>query len=578
VVFRADGTTDEVFEIYSRPIDGDGIQTRLNDALPAGGDVASGAAAYSISPDSQWVGFVADGDTDGTLDLYTRRIDGTGAETRFQFGTGFRFASGSARIIYIGLGFNLFTRAVDGSSAAVQINTALPTGGSVTAREVSPDGQRVVYRADGDVDEEFELYSRPADGSGSEVQLNSPLPSGGDVGQTGTPPLFLISANSQWVVYRADGDADQVFELYSRPANGSGSEARLAVGTVSTDFQIAPDSSRAVYRKNSQIYSRAIDGSGVETVLNDPLPIGGDVADFVIAPDASRVVYVAEGDSANSNEIYSRPLDGSGAEVKLNDPFPNAFGHVQVSGQIGVTADSARAVYVASPNADGIYSLYSAAIDGTGPCIELTPTDVLDFALTTTGLAVYTQDNDGDSVADALYAVDVWGTSTPVLLSGSMVSGGHITEFDVASAGVRVVYRADQDADEVFELYSAALGPGLLLGDFGRDGQLSNVDIQAMLDALVDLDGYKTAHGLSDEQLLIIGDIDRNGVLANTDIQAMLDLLTTQGGQSAQQIALEVFGDENDLDGYAAPVPEPASAAAVSLGSLLALRRRRRMA
>jgi hypothetical protein len=67
-------------------------------------------------------------------------------------------------------------------------------------------------------------------------------------------------------------------------------------------------------------------------------------------------------------------------------------------------------------------------------------------------------------------------------------------------------------------------------GDWNRDGSLTNTDIQAMLDALVDLEGYQASHNLSDDELRLIGDVNNDGAVTNADIQALLDLLTSGGG------------------------------------------------
>jgi hypothetical protein len=124
-----------------------------------------------------------------------------------------------------------------------------------------------VYRADQDADQVLELYSRPIDGSGSAVKLNGALVAGGNVSD------LQISADSTWVVYRADQDADEVFEVYSRPIDGSGAAVKLSGALVS----------------------------------------GGDVYfDFQISADSTRVVYSADQDADEVFELYSRPIDGSG--------------------------------------------------------------------------------------------------------------------------------------------------------------------------------------------------------------------------------------------------------------------------
>jgi probable HAF family extracellular repeat protein len=69
-----------------------------------------------------------------------------------------------------------------------------------------------------------------------------------------------------------------------------------------------------------------------------------------------------------------------------------------------------------------------------------------------------------------------------------------------------------------------------LLGDFNRDGHVNGADISTMLTALVDLNAYKTANGLSDPQLLSIGDVDTDGTITNADLQGLLNRIKSGSG------------------------------------------------
>src|SRR5262245_52613199 len=53
-----------------------------------------------------------------------------------------------------------------------------PSRGAVVDFRASPDGSRMVYLADQDADEVFELYACPADGGAAALRLNAPLDEG----------------------------------------------------------------------------------------------------------------------------------------------------------------------------------------------------------------------------------------------------------------------------------------------------------------------------------------------------------------------------------------------------------------
>ena len=83
----------------------------------------------------------------------------------------------------------------------------------------------------------------------------------------------------------------------------------------------------------------------------------------------------------------------------------------------------------------------------------------------------------------------------------------------------------------------------LTLGDINRDGQRNVADISALMTALSDMNGYQTANGLSNADLLAIADTDGDGHVSNLDIQGLISLLTSAGaGAGAGAVAAAALG------------------------------------
>ncbi|MEM6572969.1 MAG: hypothetical protein AAF736_01770, partial [Pseudomonadota bacterium] len=69
---------------------------------------------------------------------------------------------------------NLLSFPAFAQGGPVRLNGLLVEGGDIRSSTISPDGAAVVYVADQDIDEVFELYSVSIDG-GVPVKLNEPL-------------------------------------------------------------------------------------------------------------------------------------------------------------------------------------------------------------------------------------------------------------------------------------------------------------------------------------------------------------------------------------------------------------------
>jgi len=448
VVYRADRDTNGVFELYSVPIDGNAVPVELNGALVAGGDVAD----FEISADNSRVVYRADQDTDEVLELYSAPMDG--------------------------------------SAVPVKLNGAL-AGGRVWYFQISADGSRLVYRADQNTEDVAEIYSAPLDGSAAPVRLNTALVSGCNVDS------FDIAGDSSRVVYIANQDVDWADELYSVPLDGSAAPLKLngtfSIGGDVEYFEVSPDGAWVVYYADQdtygvyELYSAPVDGSAAPVKLNPPLPHNSYVSweEFEISADSRRVVYIADQDSNAVWELYSVPI-GGGAPVKLNAALC-ADCDVRFYSGFQISADGNRVVYLADQDTDGVYELYSVPIDGSAAPVKLS--GVLDdyssvdrFEISADGSrVVYIVDLEGYEIYE-LCSAPIDGSAAPVKLNGALAAGGTVSavEFQIGADNSRVVYVADLNADEVWELYSAPIGGGapvMLKGALSACGRLGLYNI-----------------------------------------------------------------------------------------------------
>jgi len=473
VVYGADQDTDGIFELYSVPLTG-GVPIKLNGALVPGGEVSL-VHGFQISLDSSRVVYRADQDTDTVVELYSVPITG---------------------------------------GAAVKLNAALVPGGEVGSFTISPDSSRVVYGADQDADEVDELYSVPIAG-GAPVKLNGAPVAGGDVKFD-----WQISPDSSRVVYRADQDTDGIFELYSVPIAGPASAGvklnheLVANGTVYGDdvytFEISPDSSRVVHATSwltiwildpytsysdhvVELYSVPIDGPpGDEIQLwgatdggyPDRTSIAGifinhDVDSLQISPDSSRVVFRGDIQFSDVEELWSVPIDGPpGALVKLSHAL---FEDGDVEFNWEISPDGSRVVYRADQGTDGIFELYSVPIAGpasagvklNGPIVA--GGDVFcDYQISPdSSRVVYRADQDTDGIFE-LYSVPVDGpASSGVKLNGTLVPDGYVQPdtVKISPDSSHVLYQAFQDTFAVLELYGVPIA-GPASAGFKVNGEL----------------------------------------------------------------------------------------------------------
>jgi Tol biopolymer transport system component len=212
-IYVADQLVEFKYELFSVPVDGSAVAVRLSQPLPRFGGVRPLRLVLA-----------------GGSVFYTASEDGARAE--------------------------LFRVPIDGSAAPVKLSAPLVNRGNVAFFDVTPDGSRAVYQADQEVDERFELYSAPASGSGPVRKLNGALGRGivgGDnyFDAAISVGVLAISPDGERVVFRAGPDNQR--ELFSAPIDGSAPAIEISAplaeeGTVLSGFRFTPDGKGVVYR------------------------------------------------------------------------------------------------------------------------------------------------------------------------------------------------------------------------------------------------------------------------------------------------------------------------------------------
>jgi dipeptidyl aminopeptidase/acylaminoacyl peptidase len=490
VVFIADNDADGINELYVSQNNG----TRVL-MLSGGGDVQD----FKISPDGSRVAYRADQDTPGVVELYVNSINGGNpvkvtpdlapdgdVEVPFALNyDAFSWSPNSNLIAYIADQENdgfyeLFVSAPDGSSN-FKVSGELHTnfdGGDVIEFEWAPDSSLIAYRADQDSNGVIELYANQPSDTSTPTKVNISIPDNDPRDVAAEPgssfDVFEWSPDNSWIAFIADQDTNDVFKLFtaeritteppvfSIPVTVSG---MLVWGGDVKEFQWAPDSSRVAYRADQdsnnvvELYTATPDGSDNDKVSVTPVT-NGDVEGFQWAPDSTLIAYRADQDTNDVLELYTSPSDGSAVPVKVS--FIDLLVDGGSVGAFEWAPDSFLVAYLAVQDTDNVTELYTSSPDGSNnDQVSFEPLgtggNVSEFKWAPDSSRIaYRADQDTDTV-DELYSSLPDGSvndkvSGPLTTDGD---GGDVLEFKWAPDSSRIAYRADQDTDTVDELYSS---------------------------------------------------------------------------------------------------------------------------
>ena len=269
----------------------------------------------------------------------------------------------SSRLVLPGVVFlALLAPAVAAQGFKLSSPLARPIGGDIRTYDVSPDGARVVYVADEDVDEVFELYVAKPNAAGTRRKLAGPAIEGGSVSQV------WIGPKSRHVVFTGDLETDGLRELYSVPIDG-GARVKLAspppwssiasVQIDSAETRVLFVARLAASSVRRGVFSVPI-GGGPAILLSDPAL---DVVTLQVAPDGRRAVYV----TGSVLELFSVPVLG-GLPVRLSPAGVRVD-----SANLRIDPRSARVVFADVPATPAERRLYSAPLGGRSPAVQLLP-------------------------------------------------------------------------------------------------------------------------------------------------------------------------------------------------------------
>ena len=201
-----------------------------------------------------------------------------------------------------------------------------------------------------------------------------------------------------------------------------------------------------------------LDGS--QTVkLNDPLASSlndVDVTSVRWAPNSTRLLYVANETQNAIHELYSVGPDGLDKSVLT---VPSSQARAVLSPSVSWAPDSSSVVYLSNQTSSAEYDLYNVLRDGSGlvhlnndlPQGTEINEEHVHWAPDGSRILYLVDTPDG---TEEVVSVTSDGT-TRAQLHGALGPDGHIVTDGVlwSPDSSWVVYRADQDADEVYELF-----------------------------------------------------------------------------------------------------------------------------
>ncbi len=441
VLFIADRETDGVNELWMYSVDTGG-PVKINGALTTAG-TGGNVTSFAMSPNRQWIAYVADQEVDEKFELYVRDAALANPPTK--------------------------------------ISRDVLADGDVSDNPVwAPDTSRIAYRGDVWADEKFDLTT-VTPGGGSAIVV---LPAGTNTSADVVQGSYVWAPDGSRIAYLADVNTAGLFEVLTSTPNGSDIKqlnATLTAGQEITDHAWDPGSSRIAYRANQgtnaeyDLYVAAADTANSGTGVADTS--GSTTADVQAgtvswAPDGSRLAFIADLVSDGINELFTVLPDNSAAPLRIN---ANITGQKDVIGTPSWAPDSSRIAYVSDINSQGTFELFTSqpTVANTGTKVSGTLTATTDVETepgdnlaapawspdSTSLIYVADQDNAGKK---EVYVGAADGSGNTKVSGATMLGNASISGDGESWApdGSQILYRADQDVLGTVSLWTSTPSGG----------------------------------------------------------------------------------------------------------------------
>jgi hypothetical protein len=215
----------------------------------------------------------------------------------------------------------LFSTPVDGTGDPNLLNNLMVQEGDVEAFVISPDGSKVAFIADDEENDVYELSFNVIVGGEPASKISDPLVANGDIFDV------IVASDSDAVVYHADQDTDRVDEIYEtdftveqpEPITISFAEAEVTVGETDTNATLEVRLNQAATVQVSVDY--AVTG-GTAGGSGEDFTLGPGTLVFTAGISSQQItIPIIDDDLEEGDETIIVTLSNPSGDATLADPF-----------------------------------------------------------------------------------------------------------------------------------------------------------------------------------------------------------------------------------------------------------------